>query len=203
MNLIEILKKFNSEKKCIDYLEKLRWNGNKKCVHCASINIRYDKSESRYACNECHQKFTVKVGTIFDHTRYPLMAENLEGDEDEFRAYKAFDQFIERIAIDHSKGFSKGIVHINTIEGFWTIVKNSIRGQYISISRKYLPFYLVQAQYIYNRRNATHDLFEEFMRSAVSERKPFLYYKPIRKVNEIVYRQRTEGEMLGKMLLLC
>ncbi len=113
---------------------------------------------------------------------------------DEFIAYKAFDKFVERIAIDHSKGFSKGIVHINTIEGFWTIVKNSTRGQYLSVSRKYLPFYLVQAQYIYNRRNATHDLFEEFMQSAVSERKPFLYYKPTRKVNEIVYRQKPKGK---------
>ena len=112
---------------------------------------------------------------------------------DEYRGYKKFDDVVEHLTINHSKKqFSKGIVHTNTIEGFWSIIKNSVRGQYVAISKKYLPFYLVQAQYIYNRRNATHDTFEEFLKHAMQiDKSDFLnYYKPVKDVPKLVYKQK-------------
>ena len=114
---------------------------------------------------------------------------------DEYRGYKKFDDVVEHLTINHSKKqFSKGIVHTNTIEGFWSIIKNSVRGQYVAISKKYLPFYLVQAQYIYNRRNATHDTFEEFLKHAMQiDKSDFLnYYKPVKDVPKLVYKQKTK-----------
>ena len=114
---------------------------------------------------------------------------------DEFKSYGKFDDLVQHLTINHSKKqFSNGIVHVNTIEGFWTILKNSIRGNYIAISKKYLPFYLVQAQYIYNRRNATHDVFEEFLKHAMQiDKSDFLnYYKPVKEVEKLVYKQKTK-----------
>jgi len=63
-------------------------------------------------------------------------------------------------------------MHTNTIEGFWSIVKNSIKGNYIALSKKYLPFYLVQAQYIYNNRNYSGDLFARFLKEALVHDNP-------------------------------
>ena len=105
-------------------------------------------------------------------------------------SYKQFDKLVEHLTIHHKKeGFVKGVRHTNTIDGFFAIVKNSLRGQYRVLSRKYLPFYLVQASYIYNRRNATHDIFEEFFRRALGDEKCLMYYKPVRPVKRIVYKK--------------
>ena len=65
---------------------------------------------------------------------------------DGFKSYSHFDEYIEHMVINHSKAFSKGIVHVNTIEGFWSYVKNGIKGNYKSISPKYLPFYWSQKE---------------------------------------------------------
>lgn len=112
---------------------------------------------------------------------------------DEFKSYKAFDKEVEHLVIDHKKAFSKGVINTNTIEGFWSIVKNSIKGQYIVLSKKYLPMYLVQAQYIFNSRNHEGNLFEYFMKGAVNSEKETLYYKPIKPVKEIAYPKKRKG----------
>lgn len=77
MDLKLVSEKFNTEAKCISYLEELRWGKTKKpkqCLDCGSENIRFDKSEKRYACNHCKHKFSVTTGTIFEHTRYKFTA---------------------------------------------------------------------------------------------------------------------------------
>ena len=94
---------------------------------------------------------------------------------DDFRAYKKMDEIIERYSINHSeKEYSRGKTHTNTIEGFWSIIKNGIRGQYHVISKKYLPFYLAEFCYRYNRRDlAKGRAFNETIENAVSDPKCF------------------------------
>src|SRR5262249_28611497 len=54
--------------------------------------------------------------------------------------------------------YVNGIVHTNTIEGFWSLLKRGILGTYHNVSRKYLPLYLNEFVFRYNnRKNA--DLF--------------------------------------------
>ncbi len=60
---------------------------------------------------------------------------------DEFRGYQNFEKHINHIHSKHTDK-NRGASHTNTIEGFWSILKNGIRGNYKSISKKYLPFYL-------------------------------------------------------------
>jgi len=107
---------------------------------------------------------------------------------DEFSSYKGFDKIVEHLTINHSKKeYVRGVIHTNTLDGFWSIVKGSIRGNYISISRKYLPFYLVQAQYVFNNRNYKGNLFERFMKEALKTDPVMEHYKPMKPVKEIVH----------------
>jgi len=113
---------------------------------------------------------------------------------DEFRSYNKFDDIVNHYTIKHSKKqFVKGLMHTNTIEGFWSIVKNSIKGNYIAISKKYLPFYLVQSQYIYNHRHYRGNLFEKFLKQAVQvDKTDFMeHYKPVKKdVKKLIYKSK-------------
>jgi transposase len=62
--------------------------------------------------------------------------------------------------INHSAGvYVMGDVHTNTIEGFWSLVKRGIGGVYHSVGKEYLPSYLNEYTWRYNRRNADVPMF--------------------------------------------
>ena len=320
MNLIQIQKKFNTDRKCRLYLEKLRWGKSVTCTKCNSTNIvGLKKQVGRYHCNNCSTTFSVLSDTIFEYSGLPLSKwfvivglmlnskmgisakdiqrnlgityksawysamrvrcamidqcnielENVvemdeayiggksrkrysknpndpnlskvttkrgrgtkktpvvgiveRGDKvvlkviekltsrnlismlkdsvktenaivvtDEFKSYKSFDDIIQHYTVNHSKKqWVKGMMHTNTIEGFWSIVKNSIKGNYRAISKKYLPFYLVQSQYLYNHRNYKGNLFEKFLKQALdTDKSEFMEdYKPVKDVKKLVYKQ--------------
>jgi transposase len=55
--------------------------------------------------------------------------------------------------INHSaKVYVVGNIHTNTIEGFWSLLKNGIRGVYHSVSRKHLQSYVNEYTFRYNHR---------------------------------------------------
>lgn len=314
MNLSQLHKDFGTQKKCIAYLEKLRWGKTPTCANCESTNVSKRTDILRWHCNSCRKDYSVMVGTIFEGTRLPLpqffetifimnnakmgisaseiaravgikyntawyachrircaMINNelrLEGvvefDEayiggktrnkksptneanlatitskrgrgtnkvsvvgavekkgkvyvkiiekltkrnllamlkhivktnesivitDDFRSYKAFDDEVTHITIKHKDGYGKGMKTINTIEGFWSILKNGIRGSYRSVSKKYLPFYLAEFSYKYNNRHLQKDAFLQLLKNAVVEEKHFNNYKPIGNPKDIVYNQ--------------
>jgi transposase-like protein len=116
---------------------------------------------------------------------------------DGFKSYKSFDDTVEHITIKHSDGFGKGIKTINTIEGFWSIIKNGIRGSYRAISKKYLPFYLAEFSYKYNNRNIQEDSFIKLLATAVKDEKCFLNYKPKGDIKEIVYGRRKQNNLVS------
>lgn len=108
---------------------------------------------------------------------------------DGFRSYRDLETYIDRLEINHSKEFSKGIVHVNTIEGFWSYIKNGIKGSYKAISKKYLPFYLVEFEWKFNHRfNRGHE-FDDFLKKALSHEKELSYWKTesTKSGKEIVY----------------
>lgn len=316
MNLTDLHKKYGTQKKCIAYLEKLRWGKKPVCVKCGSLHVTRRKNGIKYHCNSCNSDFSVLVETIFEDTRLKLpkwfeiiflmsiskmgissfeisrtvgvqyhtawyachrvrcaMIDNelrLEGmvefDEaylggkkrkldksdankavlstvtakrgrgttkvpvvgavekkghvyvkiiekltsrnllamlkkivkteesivftDDFKSYKSFDKEVEHITIKHSEGYGKGIKTVNTIEGFWSILKNGIKGNYRSLSKKYLPFYLAEYSFKYNNRNVQDDPFQKILDNAVKVDKCFLNYKPKCDVKEIVYESK-------------
>jgi transposase-like protein len=56
-------------------------------------------------------------------------------------------------SVNHSTGeYGRGVVHTNTIEGFWGQLKRSINGTYHCVSPKYLQSYVNEFVYRYNHR---------------------------------------------------
>jgi transposase len=80
--------------------------------------------------------------------------------------------------INHSaKIYVSGNVHTQTIEGFWSLVKNGMRGVYHSVGSGYLQSYLNEYSFRYNRRSDIQPMFTSFMqqiqkRDAVSWQAP-------------------------------
>lgn len=68
--------------------------------------------------------------------------------------------------VNHSAGeYVRGPVHTNTIENFWAILKRSIRGTHIHVSKKYLPLYLGEFEYRYNMHRVPNLMFDRLLRS--------------------------------------
>jgi len=113
---------------------------------------------------------------------------------DDYRGYKQFDNYIQHLSINHSKKqYVDGIIHTNTIEGFWSIVKNGIRGQYHALSKKYLPFYLAEFSYKYNRREKKkEDNFNETIKNTISDEKCQVKYKPKAYPKFLAYKRKKK-----------
>lgn len=112
---------------------------------------------------------------------------------DEARFYKQFDKEVQHLSVNHSqKEYTRGVVHTNTIEGFWSIVKNGIRGQYHVLSKKYLPFYLAEFAYKYNRRNEQNKAFSETINNAVVDAKCVVKYKPEKYPKFLAYQRKKQ-----------
>lgn len=318
VSIREITQKFGTQRKCIKYLEKLRWGTKPQCPYCLKKKNKPAKGENfRYGCRNCGRTFSVFIDTIFQDTRLPLpdwflmialmlnaksgmsvkeiqrhmglkayetayyiamririgMLESdtelggiIEMDEsyfggmprknynrqdksntilsqvtskrgrgtkktsvvgmvqrkgkvktkvveklskrnlmymlrqyakpenailvtDGFKSYKGMSEYIDRLEVIHSKQFSKGIVHVNTIEGYWAFVKNGIKGNYKAISPKYLPFYLVEYEWKYNHRLYKGDQFAKYLKNALSHEKELEYGKAqtAQEVKDIAY----------------
>jgi transposase-like protein len=80
---------------------------------------------------------------------------------DEWRPYDRLgEKGYEHRRIHHrQKVYVVGDVHTNTIEGFFGLVKNGIRGVYHSVSKKHLQGYMDEYAFRYNRRNSDQPMF--------------------------------------------
>ena len=70
MNILEVFEKYPTQKDCIDYLEKVRWDGVPKCPYCASGNTA--RNEHRHRCYTCKTGFSVTVGPSFTIPTFPF-----------------------------------------------------------------------------------------------------------------------------------
>lgn len=79
---------------------------------------------------------------------------------DDYRAYNWLDRHYDRKVINHSaKVYVRGNIRTNTIEGFWSKLKRSIRGTYHSVSRQHLQSCVNEFAYRYNQRFSPVSLF--------------------------------------------
>lgn len=76
MDIISLFHSFQTQEQCINYLEKVRWQGEPCCVYCGSTKVcRHasgDRAMPRWQCQDCGRSFAVTVGTIFHRTHVPL-----------------------------------------------------------------------------------------------------------------------------------
>jgi transposase len=79
---------------------------------------------------------------------------------DEHPSYTGLEKAYTHHRIQHAAGvYVRGNVHTQTIEGFWSLVQNGIRGVYHSVSKKYLQTYLNEYAFRYNRRDSGNLIF--------------------------------------------
>lgn len=70
-SLIELFDTFPNERKCIEHLEWLRWNGNVVSPFDATSKV-YKCKGYRYRCKNTRKYFNVKTKTMFDNTKVSL-----------------------------------------------------------------------------------------------------------------------------------
>lgn len=63
------------------------------------------------------------------------------------RTYAAYG-----VVFHSAREYVRGGIHTNTIEGFWSQLKRSIKGTHHSVSRKHLQSYVNEFACRYNRR---------------------------------------------------
>jgi transposase-like protein len=73
--LLEAVTHFSHYENCHEFMMNLRWSDGKvKCPRCGSENVSYLPNARVFKCYEKHerQKFSLKVGTIFEDSPIPL-----------------------------------------------------------------------------------------------------------------------------------
>lgn len=69
----EFLKQFNTEFKCLKFLEKNLWKNGVKCGWCNSKRVsRKNKKAGFFQCKDCRKKFNVRTNTIFHRSKIHL-----------------------------------------------------------------------------------------------------------------------------------
>ena len=69
-------------------------------------------------------------------------------------------------AVNHSLDtWVDGVHHVNSAEGFWSLLKRSIRGTHVHVSRKHLSKYLGEFEFRWNRRHAPQMMLPRLLAS--------------------------------------
>ncbi|REC63922.1 IS1595 family transposase [Chryseobacterium pennae] len=76
-SIIDLIDNLNTDNDCMEYLEKIRWNGEPECPHCGSKSDKHYRLNKKnfkglYKCKDCRNRFTVTVGTMFESSHISL-----------------------------------------------------------------------------------------------------------------------------------
>jgi transposase-like protein len=72
---------------------------------------------------------------------------------DQWAGYKKLADEYPLRTVDHARGqYVAGVVHTQTIEGFWSLIKRGMVGTFHKVSKKYLALYVAEFQFRYNNR---------------------------------------------------
>ncbi len=73
--LIELFEAFPTEQHAIDHLTAIRWRNGRFCPLCGNADgarIGTLTGSNTHKCYVCRQRFSIRVGTIFQDTKLPL-----------------------------------------------------------------------------------------------------------------------------------
>lgn len=103
--------------------------------------------------------------TLLPYVRRHINPQTATVYTDEMHTYDPLkDEGYNHQVVKHSEGvYVRGLVHTNTIEGFWSLVKRGIRGVYHNVSDKYLQSYVNEYAFRYNHRKDETPMFKLFL----------------------------------------
>jgi transposase len=114
---------------------------------------------------------TKVVSGVGKRTLLPLIEENVQKgstiSSDEWRTYKSLPKLgYVHGKVNHSrKQYVHGIHHTNSIEGFWSQIKRSIKGTHVHVSKKHLPKYLGEFEFRYNMRSTPSLMMDRLLKA--------------------------------------
>jgi len=115
------------------------------------------------------------VETRRKHQLTDLVRENVrKGSEvmtDGLLSYDGLDSEYAHKVINHAESYVDGNVHTNRMENFWSLLKRSIKGTYVSVEPFHLFRYLDEQSFRYNERHDTDmERFHKVLGSVAGKR---------------------------------
>lgn len=115
--------------------------------------------------------YTKAVAHVDRKTLRQFIREHIDAEKtivmtDEFSGYLDLATFVVHKTVNHKIQYVSGNIHTNTLEGFWSLIKRGMIGQYHKVSKRYLPRYLDEFSYRYNHRE-TSDIFGSTLERAL------------------------------------
>jgi transposase-like protein len=105
-------------------------------------------------------KSRVRTKTLDTIRTYRLMGEissNVEDGStvytDALKSYQNANLYYQHKVIDHAEKYADGVVHTNGLENYWSLLKRSIRGTYVSVEPFHLFRYLDEQAFRFNERS--------------------------------------------------
>ena len=93
---------------------------------------------------------------------------------DALQSYDGLSQDYAHKVIDHAEKYVDGRIHTNGLENFWSLLKRSINGTYVSVEPFHLFRYLDEQAYRYNNRELDdRGRFDLAVRQIVGKRVPY------------------------------
>jgi transposase-like protein len=90
---------------------------------------------------------------------------------DALKSYENLGMYYQHQVIDHGECYAKGQVHTNGMENFWSLLKRSIKGTYVSVEPFHLFRYLDEQAFRFNERGGNDsDRFEMTTKQIVGRR---------------------------------
>lgn len=93
---------------------------------------------------------------------------------DALKSYEGLNEYQHEV-IDHAVAYVDGEIHTNGLENFWSLLKRSINGTYVSVEPFHLFRYLDEQAFRYNNRKGMNDgdRFDLAVRQIVGKRLTF------------------------------
>ena len=97
------------------------------------------------------------IDKVRAETVLPIIKENIEKDSEVFtdRASIYRQLYLDYVhdTVDHATEYVRDNVHTNSIENFWSLLKRTIKGTYVSVSPEHLQKYVEEQMFRYNERH--------------------------------------------------
>lgn len=71
-SLFQLMNAIPDEPAAIAHFTAIRWKDGAFCPHCGSTKIYHFGDKKTHKCGDCRQRFSIKVGTIFEDSKIPL-----------------------------------------------------------------------------------------------------------------------------------
>lgn len=71
-NLADLMKAIPDEQAAVDHFTAIRWKNGAFCPYCGSTRVYHFSNKRSHKCGDCRQRFSIKVGTIFEDSKLGL-----------------------------------------------------------------------------------------------------------------------------------